>query len=359
VFAFRPLATTALVACLGLPAVVSAQLNLLCSAPVEWCELAATEFEKDTGVKVAMIPKPGRQALALLAEQSPNPRSDVWFGGSADLNLRAAKLDFLAEYKSPTLPQLQPWAQKLAEQSKFKSVGAYMRVLGIGYNTDLVAKRKVAAPACWKDLVKPEFAGEVQIEDTRTSPVAFMTIVTLTQLFGEDQAFKYLKAMRKVAQKKAPSGNEAVKSATRAKPGSPPGAPARGARQVNLSATIASVAFVNDVAAQAEGGAPLKAVTPCEGTASDVGALAIVKGAKNLDNAKKYAEWALGAKGQALGVKAKQFQYPANTGAAASPLVPKLADIKFIDYDSAKYGNSTERKRLTERWEGEFGPPSK
>jgi iron(III) transport system substrate-binding protein len=357
VFAFRPLAITAIVAGLGFPAVAAAQLNLLCSAPAEWCELAAGEFEKDTGVKVAMTPRPGRQALAMLAEQSPNPRTDVWFGGSADAHLHAARLDFLAEYKSPTLPQLQPWAQQLSEQAKGKTVGAYLRVLGIGYNNDLVAKKKVAAPACWKDLVKPEFAGEVQIEDARTSNAAYLTIATLTQLFGEDQAFKYLKSMRKVAQKKASSGNDALKSVNPAKPGSAPGAPARGAAPVTFAATIAGVAFVNDVATEAEAGAPLKVVTPCEGTARDVGALSIVKGAKNLDNAKKFADWALGAKGQALGVKAKQFQYPANTGVAASPLVPKLADIKFIDYDAAKFDKSAERKRLIERWEGEFGPP--
>ena len=350
---FRSLATTALLACLGSPAVAQAQLNLLCSAPVEWCELAAAEFEKDTGVKVAMTPKGSRQALALIAEQSPNPRTDVWFGGTADVHLHAARLDFLAEYKSPALPRLQPWAQKLAEQAKFKSVGVYLRVLGIGYNAELVTRKKAAAPACWKDLVKPEFAGEVQIEDPRNSNAAYLAIVAMTQLFGEDQAFKYLKSMRKVAPaKKGSSGSEALKSMAK-----PKAAPASGAPAITYSATIASVAFVSDVATQAATSAPLKVVTPCEGTAGDVGGLSIVKGAKNPDNAKKFAEWALGAKGQALGANAKQFQYPANTGVPTSPLVPKFTDIKFVEYDSAKYDKSAERKRLIERWEGEFGPP--
>ncbi|MEO8303058.1 MAG: extracellular solute-binding protein [Betaproteobacteria bacterium] len=353
---FRSVAVTALLACAGFPAASQAQLNVLCSVPVEWCNQAATEFEKDTGVKVAMTPKLPRHALALLGEQSPNPRTDVWFGGTADTHLHAAKLDFLAEYKSPTLPQLQPWAQKLAEQSKFKSVGVYLRVLGIGYNTELVTRKKVAAPACWKDLIKPEFAGEVQIEDPRTSNSAYLTIVALTQIFGEDQAFKYLKSMRKVAPQKKSSGAEALKSVTKARPAAVPGA---GVAPVVFSGSIASVAFVNDVAAGAEGGAPLKVAAPCEGTASDVGALSIVKGAKNLDNAKKFAEWALGPKGQAVGAKAKQLQYPANTSVPASPLVPKFADIKFIDYDSAKYDKSAERKRLIDRWEGVFGPPSR
>jgi iron(III) transport system substrate-binding protein len=33
------------------------------------------------------------------------------------------------------------------------------------------------------------------------------------------------------------------------------------------------------------------------------------------------------------------------------PMVPKLTDVKVIDYDFAKYGSSETRKRLLERWE--------
>ncbi len=36
------------------------------------------------------------------------------------------------------------------------------------------------------------------------------------------------------------------------------------------------------------------------------------------------------------------------------PLVPKHTDVKVIDYDFAKYGSSTERKRLLDRWEKEI-----
>ena len=34
---------------------------------------------------------------------------------------------------------------------------------------------------------------------------------------------------------------------------------------------------------------------------------------------------------------------------------PKLAEIKLIDYDFAKYGSSDERKRLLSRWDKEIG----
>jgi iron(III) transport system substrate-binding protein len=38
-----------------------------------------------------------------------------------------------------------------------------------------------------------------------------------------------------------------------------------------------------------------------------------------------------------------------------SPLSPKTADIKLINYDFAKYGASAERKRLLEKWAKEVG----
>ena len=36
-------------------------------------------------------------------------------------------------------------------------------------------------------------------------------------------------------------------------------------------------------------------------------------------------------------------------------VAPKLAEIKLIDYDFAKFGSSDERKRLLSRWDTEIG----
>src|SRR6185369_3936782 len=134
-----------------------AQLNVICPVQAEWCSLAATEFEKDTGIKVAMTLKGSGESFAQIAAERANPKLDLWFGGTGDPHLQAAELGLTDEYRSPLIPQLQPWAQRQAEQSRFRSVGVYLGVLGIGYNTELLAKKKLPVPACWKDLVKPEF----------------------------------------------------------------------------------------------------------------------------------------------------------------------------------------------------------
>ena len=101
-------------------------------------------------------------------------------------------------------------------------------------------------------------------------------------------------------------------------------------------------------------GFPVKAILPCEGVGYEVGSMAIIKGARNLDNAKKFVDWALTVDAQKIGLDVKEYAIPTNKSVPLPPQVPNLADIKVINYDFAKYGSSEVRKRLLERWEREI-----
>ena len=317
-----------------------AQLNVVCNVQAEWCNAAATEFEKDTGVRVAMTLKGSGESFAQINAERANPKLDVWFGGTGDPHLQAAELGLLEEYRSPLFAQLQPWAQRQAEQSKHRTVGLYLGVLGIGYNTDLLTRKKLAAPACWKDLVAPSLAGEVQMANPNASGTAYTAIATLVQVMGEDAAFKYLAALHRNINQYPRSGTAPIKAAARGE-------------------TLASVSFIHDVVTEAQAGFPVKGVAPCEGTGYEIGSMSIVKGARNLDNAKRFHDWALTPKAQAIAAQAKQYQIPSNVGTPVSPLSPKMSDIKLVNYDFAKYGQSAERKRLLERWDREVGAIAK
>jgi len=384
----RSLVILTALACLGgLPTVAHSQLNVLCSAPADWCKLIAEEFGKETGIKVATASNGGRAALASLAEQKGKPQADVWFGGSTEAHLRATKFGLVDEYASPMVAQLQPWAQKVAEQSKSTSFGAYARVVGIGYNSALATQKKLAPPACWKDLVKPGYAGEVHIANPNATGSTYFAIAAMAQLFGEEEAFKYLKTMYKApppskrgraveptaVEPKAGAPKAGAPKAGEPKAGAPkgatmpPGATFSGraaAAGPNAAKTpppvgnaIAGIGYVGDIVAEAEGGAPVKVVVPCEGTVYEVGAVSIVKGARNLDNAKKFVDWVLSAKGQGLAAKAKQHLYPANTAVPTSALAPKFGEIKFISYDVARFEKTEARRHLVDRWKQEFGAP--
>jgi iron(III) transport system substrate-binding protein len=336
----RYVAIIGTVTAVGAASAGAQQLNVICPVQAEWCTLAAAEFEKDTGIKVAMTLKGSGESFAQISAEKANPKLDLWFGGTGDPHLQAAELGLTEEYKSPLVAQLQPWAQRQAEQSKYRTVGLYLGVLGIGYNAELLAKRKLAAPACWKDLIKSEFANEVQMANPNASGTAYTAIATIVQVFGEDEAFKFLKALHRNINNYPRSGVGPIKAVARGE-------------------TLVSISFIHDVVTEAQAGFPVRGVAPCEGTGYEIGSMSIVKGARNLDNAKKFYDWALTPKAQALAAQAKQFQIPSNVGTPVSPLSPKMADIKLINYDFAKYGQSAERKRLLEKWDKEVGAIAK
>ncbi len=99
-------------------------------------------------------------------------------------------------------------------------------------------------------------------------------------------------------------------------------------------------------------GFPVETITPSEGTGAEIGSMSIVKGARNLDAAKKFYEWALTPAAQELGRRQQAVPAADQQGnAKLDPRIPDFKKIKFINYDYAKYGASAERRRLIARWE--------
>jgi iron(III) transport system substrate-binding protein len=315
-------------------AAAQGQVNIICSVQAEWCNLMSTVYAKTTGVKVNMVAKGSGEALAQLNAEKANPKTDIWFGGTGDPHLQAAEQNLTLEYKSPQISALYPWAQKQAADSKFRTVGVYLGPLGFGYNTELLAKKKVQAPTSWADLLKPEFKGEIQMANAASSGTSYTVIATLVQLMGEDKAFEYMKQLHKNVSTYTRSGVAPAKAAARGE-------------------TAVSISFVHDVTTEAAQGFPVASVTPSEGTGAEVGSMSIVRDGPNTEAAKKFYEWALTPGGQQFGLAARQFQLPSNTRVAVDPRMVNPAKIKLINYDYAKYGASAERRRLIAKWEKE------
>ena len=308
------------------------QVNVICSVQADWCNMIQTVFAKTTGIKVNMSLKGSGEALAQLIAEKANPKTDVWFGGTGDPHLQAAENDLTMEYKSPALPQLHEWAQQQARQSGYKTVGIYSGPLGFGYNTELLAKKKLPVPRSWADLLKPAYKGEIQVANPASSGTAYTMVATLVQLMGEDKAFEYLKALHKNVGQYTRSGTGPIKAVARGE-------------------TAVSISFVHDGPGEKLQGFPVETVTPSEGTGAEIGSMSIVKGARNLEQAKKFYEWALTAQAQQFGAATKQYQLPSNKATPIDPHVPDFKSIRFINYDYAKYGASAERRRLIAKWE--------
>lgn len=302
-----------------------------CGVDENWCRGMVTAFTKATGIKTEMTRQSAGELYARLRAEKDNPRGDIWWGGTGDPHLQAAEEGLTEEYHSTMLPQLTPWAQRQAERSHYRTVGLYLGALGYGYNTEDMTRRKLTPPACWSDLIKPEFKGEVQMADPNSSGTAWTALATLVQLFGEDKAFDYLKSLHH-------NINEYTKA------GAAP------AQATGRGETLVGIAFQHDVIDVAKRGNPVAVVSPCEGTGYEIGSMSLIKGARHLDEAKKFYEFALSVEAQSIAPQFGSYQFPSNVGTPIPKEAPDLSKVKLIDYDFAKYGSSAVRSRLLDRW---------
>lgn len=329
-----------LAACLAGASIASTakaeELNLLCSPDVKWCELMVEKFQEKTGIKVNAVRLSAGEAFARIKTEARNPKSDVWWGGSGDTYVQAAQEGVLAEYKSPQDVDLHPWAQRQAKISDYRSVGTESSAIGFAYNEEILKKKGLQPPACWADLAKPEYKGEVQVADPNSAGTAYFALATIVQLMGEEAAFDYMKKLNDNVSSYPKSGSAPVKAAARGETG-------------------IAIAFSHDILALIDEGFPLKSVAPCEGTAFQVAAAGIVKGARNKAAAEKWIEFALSPEAQSMAAAAKMYSMPSNTKAIVPAAVENMPVGKVIEYDGARFGAAETRSHLLKRWTDEIG----
>lgn len=309
------------------------RLVVYCSATNEMCEAEMKAFGEKHDVKTSFIRNGSGSTFAKIEAEKNNPQADVWYGGTFDPQSQAGELGLLEAYRSPNVDQIVPRFQDPAKVKGNYTSAIYMGILGFGVNTERLKKLGInEVPKCWKDLTDPRLKGEIQIADPQSSGTAYTAIATFVQLWGEDGAFDYFKQLH-------PNISQYTKSGI-----TPSNNTARG------EATI-GIGFLHDYALQKQQGAPIEMIVPCEGTGYKLGGVSILKGARNLDNAKLFVDWALSKEGQELAWKqGKSLQILTNTTAEQSPTAFDPTKLNLINYDFEKYGAAEERKRLISKW---------
>lgn len=213
--------------------------------------------------------------------------------------------------------------------------GFYTSAIGFGWNEDVLRKKNLPAPKCWSDLIDPKYKGEIETSHPGSSGTGYTILAGLVQLMGEDAAFEYLKKLHRNVTQYTRSGTAQAKSI------------AKGEVGIGLSFIFG---FENE---RQQGFTMVKSAAPCEGTSYEIGGIALIKGSRNREAAKKYYDWLMSPAGQSLGAKANSLQYPANKTFKVDPKIPTLDNVRLMKYDFEKFGKAAERKRLIERWEKE------
>lgn len=309
------------------------ELVLYCSVDEDWCRVMSEAFRRETGVNVLMTRRSSGETYAQIRAENGQPRGDIWWGGTGDPHMQAAQEGLTDRYESPKLGELQDWAVRQARSADYRTVGVYAGGLGFGYNTDLVRNNP---PKCWADLVDKRFRDDVQVANPNSSGTAYTMLATFVQLFGEDEAFDFMRRLNDNISQYTQSGSAPIRAAS-------------------TGESAVGIVFMHDAVKQTVQGAPITTVAPCEGTGYEIGSMSIIAGGPNPKAARMWYDWALTPEAQALAVQANSFQVPSNKNAPTPKQAPRLEDIKLIDYNFELYGSSTERARLLKRWDAEIG----
>ena len=306
-------------------------VNAICSTDRPWCDLAASDFQKATGIRVVQTHRPTGEALAQLRAEASNPKTDIWWGGTGDPFLQAAEVGLLEPYRPVYLNDLHGWSVRQYAMSHDMVGGFYTSAIGFGWNTELLKKKKLPAPKCWADLIKPEYKGEVEISHPASSGTAYTVLAGLVQQMGEDAAFDYLKKLHRNISNYTRSGQAQAPNVAKGEVG-------------------IGITFMFSFEPWRHNKYPIQTAAPCEGTSFEIGGIALVKGARNPEAAKRYYDWLMSPAGQGTGGRANSLQFPANKHVKLDPRIPRLDDVRLIKYDFEKYGKAAERRRLIERW---------
>ena len=292
--------------------ITDTELNVLCTPQEQWCQGMKQEFEALYGITVNYVRMSSGEALARVQAEKDNPQFDIWWGGPIDSFVAAKGEGLLETYESPNFANLTDPVKMKDVDNQW--VGIYVGTLGFATNTDwLAANPDAQAPTSWDDLLKPEFTGQVMVAHPSSSGTSYTALATILQIRGEEAGWEYL-------QQYAGQMSQFTKS------GAAP------AKFVGQGEAAVAIVFSHDIVNEIENNKlPLVLTFPEEGTGYEIGGMAIIKGAKNIQAAKLWYDWALTPEAQALGPVYAAYQAPTVKGVELSH--PELLEVNLIDYD--------------------------
>lgn len=243
------------------------------SCEEEYLAAACEKFESLYGIKVTYQRLSTGEVQAKIEEENGNPSADVWFGGTTDpYNVLAAE-GFLESYDAKNASHITKSVYKDKDNRWF---GIYTGILGFMYNKDEVKRLGIEPPQDFADLIKPEYKGLIWLSNYNTAGTAKLFLNTIIQKYGHDEAMRYLVELDKNIQVYTKSGSGPSKN-------------------VGTGECVIGIGFLHDGIYQIvdNGYDNIGMVIPASGTTCEIGATAIFKGAKHMNAAKLWIEFAL------------------------------------------------------------------
>ena len=301
VSALSVLAASAMVLFGGISAASAAasELVIYCPHPLTLITPLVEAFQKQSGIKVEVVTAGSGELLKRVEAEQANPMGDILWGGS--LGTMKAKINMYQNYKSANENHVQKaFRNTEGPLTRFTDIPSVLMV-----NKNLIGNIKVKGYA---DLLNPKLKGKIAMCDPGRSSSAFEHLVNMLYAMGKgdpEKGWAYVDKFCENLDGKLLSGSSAVYKGV-----------ADGEYTVGLTFEEGGATYVAN-------GAPVELVYMKEGVISRPDGIYIIKGAKHLDNAKKFIDYITSKEAQSL-ITAKLHRRSIRDDVAAPVgLIPK------------------------------------
>ena len=275
------------------------------------------KFKADTGIEIEVILGGAGEVSARVLAEKDSPNADVLVGGSVDVYEPLAKEGLFVAYDSPNNDVLDT---RFNDPNGFWQ-GWYMGVLGVVINRDRFdAELKplgLEYPKTWDDLLDERYKNVFVTSNPVTAGGGYIFAACQIFRLGEAGAWEYFKALDQNVHHYYKGAGDCI---------SP----------VATGEFIVGMSWVHDIYKQVKAGYPIDVVIP-EETAFEIGGVAVVKGGKNTENAKKFVDWLLTQEVGAMNTT-NSNRYSVRADVASPEGLPLLDEVNLVAYDRAKAG---------------------
>src|SRR6478736_6465542 len=244
-------------------------------------------FEADNPtIEIAWVRDSTGVVTAKLIAEKDNPRADVIWGLAASSVGLFSSLGMIEPYTPAGAAALKPMFKSGKSPETWVGMDAFLAVLC--FNTAEADKNKKPKPASWADLTKPDYKDSIVMPNPASSGTGYLTVA----------GWKFMDALHQNVAQYLHSGSAPCVQA------------AKGER-------LMGIGFDMRGATEKTKGAPIDLIVPKEGLGWEMEVTAIMKGTKNLEAAKKVADWATSLKANEL--YGKYYAIVANPTVKAFP----------------------------------------
>ena len=303
------------------------ELTVYGSCEEDYLNAACDKFQELYGITVHRQRLSTGEVPAKIEEENGKPSADVWFGGTNNPYDSAAAKGLLDNSYVPV--NASHLTSDIYKDPNGYWYGIYTGILGFMVNTDELNRLGLEAPQSWDDLLKEEYKGLIWLSNYQTAGTPKLVANLMIQLKGHDEGIKYLVDLDKNIKVYTKSGSGPSKN-------------------VGTGECVIGIGFLHDGITQIvdNGYENVQLIVPSDGTACEIGPVAIFKGAAHPKAAQLFMEFALSPDCVELAAQNGSYQFLVIDNAKQPEVASKFGldpSLVWEGYDFAKAAAETKQ----------------